>query len=181
MNKDIIVELALRMHPYDAINFSLSCKKYHEYLFQNIHYWRRKIIYDFGYVCVERTVRKCIECFILLENISENPNSYYRKSIREGDKKLKLLIEQVFNVNFPYIGITSHKNPDYFSVIDILAIKNNIVPEEIDLNNTGYLTICYYARNMGIQLYHDYEKIVPLIKRKLEKLGLIYKVGESYP
>lgn len=180
MNKDIIVEIALRMHPSDAINFSLTCKKYHEYLFQNIHYWRQKIIYDFGHVCVERTIRKCVGRFILLENISENPNSYYRKSIREKDEKLKSLIEEVFKVNFPYIGIISN-DPDYFSVIDVEAIKNNLVPEELDIKNAGYLTICYYARNMGIHIYMDSEKIIPLIKINLEKLGLIYKVGESYP
>lgn len=180
MYKDIIVEIALRLHPSDAINFSLTCKKYHEYLFKNINYWRRKIIYDFGYVCTEGTIRKCVERFILLENISENPKSYYRKSIREKDEKLKMLIEEIFTVKYPYIGIISN-DPKYFSVIDIDAIKNNVVPEELDIRNAGYLTICYYARNMGIHLYHDYEKIVPLIRRKLEKLGLIYKVGDSYP
>jgi hypothetical protein len=178
MYKDVIVEIALNLHPHDAINLSLTCKKYHGYLFKNIHYWKRKILYDFNYLCLKNTIKKCVECFIMLENISENPNNYYRKSIRENNKKMKHLIEKLFKVTFPYIGIISD-DKNYFAVMDIFNLKNlQTIPEEPELKTLGYLSICHHARTMGIPLYRDYNDIIPLIRKKLQKRT--YKVGDTF-
>ena len=175
--KDIIIEIALHMK--DFINLSLCCKKYHSYIMENKDFWRRKILKDYNYMELDNSKLK--KTFVSLNIISDDPQYYYRKSIRKHDKETQKLIENVFKVKFPYIGIIS-EDENYFTVLDIINLENErTVPNNIlSLDNQGELSLFVHSSAMGISyINNSKEYIISCIRKKLKKLNLIFKIGDE--
>lgn len=189
MMKDMIIEIAVLSD--DFYNLSLCCKKYYSYIIDNKDFWRRKIKYKFDYLSKEKDLRKLKELWILLENISQNPQLYYRKSITDKDNEMSSFIFNLFKVYYPYIGIINPDSPNYFSIVDIINIKdivpgnivapdNIIIPDNIiNLANMDQLSVSYHCRNMGIIYTYDETYNMYNIKRKLSSLNLIFNTNEK--
>lgn len=172
--KDVIVEIALHMK--DFINLALTCKKYYSYIMENKDFWRRKLLKDYNYL--EKDNFKLKSTYVCLSIISDDPQYYYRKSIRKNDYVRQELIENVFDVKFPYIGIISD-NPSYFTVLDIINV-NEIVPDDIlNLSLQGELSLFVHSQAMGIPYIHNARYyLISCMRKKLEKLNLIFKIGD---
>lgn len=175
--KDIIIEIAVKSENFYSL--SLCCKKFYTYILNNKDFWRRKILYRFKYLCKEKDLKKLQEFYILLDNISQNPQMYYRKSIIKNDYKQEQLIYNIFKVYYPYIGIVKNNNPNYFSIIDIVNLYDRIPENEINLANMDELTVWNHCRNMGILYTYDKTFNIHNIKKKLSGLNLIFDINEK--
>ena len=175
--KDIIVEIALCMDMKDFFNLSLTCKRFYSYIMENKDFWRRKLLKDYNYL--EKDNYKLKPIYVSLSIISDDPQYYYRKSIRKQDYETQKLIESVFNVNFPYIGIISD-NINYFTVLDIINLHDTVPSDILNLSLQGELSLYVHAQAMGIPYINNARYyVISSMRKKLEKLNLIFKVGDK--
>ena len=171
MNKDVLIEIALSGN---YLNLSLCCKKFHRWIIENPDFWRRLIWKEFSYLDSSTNPK---DDYKMLKKIQENPDYYYRKSIRKNEYEKQRLIEKVFSVRYPCIGIIS-KDDNYFSVMDVINLKTPI-SKEINLLYQGNLSIYIYCQTLGIpfipgNIYYT----ISCIRKKLKNENQIYKVGD---
>jgi len=160
-------------------NLSLCCKKFKLHILDNIHFWRRKIFYKFKYLHKDNHLAELQRFYAILVKISKNPQLYYRKSLFHKDTYEEHLIYNIFEVYFPYIGITKKGQPSYFSIVSISNLHDKIPNDVINLANMDELSIWNHCKNMGIP--YTYDKIFNIIniKKKLKTLNLIFDVGDK--
>lgn len=175
MYKDAMTEIAYHLNAIDVLNLSLSCKKYYRWLWDNKFFWMNRNIKEFK-------VFGGIELYIKLHEIKEAPQHYYNKSIIEKNLTVSKMIFRSFKVYFPYVGIISKYDRNYFGITNFNNLKNiPYVPDNIpNIKEAGNLTLSHYSQQMGLpyQIYNTNEELISGLQDKLYEMKLIYVIGD---
>ena len=178
--KDIIVQIALKLSLKDLYKYSISCKKIYNMLWNSDSFWKIKMMKSFNYL--EETDNR--EIYISLEKIKKYPSAYYRRELRKGNNDKAELYAKIYRLHFPYIGVLSKTDSEYFGIFDIYNFSyERIVPNHVvDIKDVALLSIFHHAKSMGIKCYFNEtaEVIVEKIKEKLIKLNVIYYIGDDF-
>ena len=198
--KDIIIEIALRLDNTSLLSLILSCKKYKEWI-DNDNFWYKRIKYNYPSIDLNKIVwvLNFKQLYIFLNNYNLNPEKQFRKYIRSSEIQKADLLQQAFNLKFPYIGIIRDNRNDkdnkndkdnrndndneYFAILDVINLDiSKIISDNIpSLNELGHLTLSTHASNMGIKTYKytPREDIIDKIKECLISKNLIYEIGDK--
>ena len=179
--KDVIIEIVLHLDLKNILSFSLTNKKYLHLIWNNETFWRRKTHKDFNIFERENN----LHIYRTLIKYSSDPQYYYSKSIYENNNIISNLINKVFKVYFPYIGVTNGAEDNYFGIFPISNLSKlpNIPYYVLDVHELGNLSLSTHSKAMGLPCYSymTREEIITHISNKLRSLNLIFKKGDYNP